>query len=111
MGFFAGIHNPELICEIEHEMNQNMILYSVDGYAYYASLQRVLENRIAVLGPASDQNAIIVRHPDQTWAPQGNSSILESFTLLDLWTVVAKTGGLDEMPTGFIWLPSDGVTP
>lgn len=108
MGVFAEICNPELIREIKRDVNENIIFYSIDGFAYYASLQRVLDCRIAVLGPASDQKAVVVRHPDQTWAPQGNSAIQESFTLLDLWTIVAFTSGLDEIPIGFAWIPITG---
>lgn len=101
MSFFSDICHEGLLCELQKEIHKTMILYTVDGYAYYGKLSHILEDRVAVLVPGAGQTDVIVRHPDQTFGPQGNAAIRETITAVDLCTVVAKTVGLNEIPPLF----------
>lgn len=101
MSFFCDICHEGLFCELEKEIRMNIILYTVDGFAYYGKLSQILDGRVAVLVPASDQTNVIVRHPDQTFGPQGNTTIRETQTYVDLCAAVAKTVALSGIPPMF----------
>lgn len=101
MSVFSDICHKSLLCELQNEIRVNMILYAVDGFAYYGRLSHVIGDRVAVLVPATDQTDVIVRHPDQTFGPQGNTAIRETETFVDLCTVVAKTAPLSSIPNAF----------
>jgi hypothetical protein len=80
----------------------SVLLYTVDGFAYYGQIKKIIEHKIALLVPGLGQNQVIIRHPDQTFCPQGSSIIREDFTYLDLNKVVASTVHLISIPRGFI---------
>lgn len=81
---------------------QTVLLYTVDGYAYYARIEKVIDCKIALLVPGIGHSEVIIRHPDQTFAPQGTSIIREEYTYLDLCKVVAVSSPLFSIPPGFI---------
>lgn len=101
MGIFCDICHEGLLCELQREIRMTMILYTIDGYAYYGELSRILDDRVAVLVPGLGQTDVIVRHPDQTFGPQGSTAIRENQTYVDLCTVVAKTAPLSTIPPMF----------
>lgn len=88
----------ELLCNKCH----SVLLYTADGYAYYGRIEKVIDHKIALLVPGAGQNDVIIRHPDQTFCPQGTSIIREEFTLLDLCRVVASSAPLSSLPNGCI---------
>ncbi|BBB90423.1 MAG TPA: hypothetical protein PKA28_18155 [Methylomusa anaerophila] len=103
------IGNDDLICELECEIGTSVILYTVDGFAYYGELQKILDKKAVVLGPGKGQTDVIVRLPDQTFCPQGTGIIRESVALIDLCVIAAKTPELTEIPLDFTFIgPVDG---
>lgn len=101
MSIYSDVCHQGLLCELHKELRRNIILYTLDGFAYYGRLSQVIDDRVAVLLPATDQTDVIVRHPDQTWGSQGNAAIRETETYVDLCTVVAKTAPQNGIPAGF----------
>lgn len=92
----------KFIDEIQCEKGTSVLLYTVDGFVYYGRIEKIFDKTIALLGPGAGQNHVLIRHPDQTFCPQGCSCIKEKFTLLDLCKVVAKTPHLSCLPPGLI---------
>lgn len=104
MGCF-DIGNKKLIEDLENAIGKNVVLYTVDSYAYYGNLANVTCDWVGLLMPGAGQSFVIVRHPDQTFSSQGVSGEFEFFTLVDLCKVVAVTTGLAEVPPGFTFCP------
>lgn len=102
MSFCKEICCEKLICELQSDNSLSVLLYTTDGFAYYARVKKIIDNKIALLVPGIGQNQVIIRHPDQTFAPQGTSIIREECTFLALSRVVAVTAPLFAIPTGFI---------
>jgi hypothetical protein len=92
----------EFIDEIQCEKGTSVLLYTVDGFVYYGRIAKIFDKTIALLVPGAGKNHVVIRHPDQTFSPQGCSFIKEKFTLLDLCKVVAKTPSLSCQPPGLI---------
>lgn len=90
------------ISELECNACFSQLLYTVDGFVYYGRIEKVFDQNIALLGPGAGQNQVLIRHPDQTFCPQGCSCIFEKFTLIDLCKVVARTAALSSLPPGLI---------
>lgn len=102
MAFCKDICCEKLICELKNDKNLSVLLYTIDGFAYFGRINKIIDHKIALLVPGIGQDQVIIRHPDQTFAPQGTSVIREDFTYLDLCRVVASTAPLFSIPTGFI---------
>jgi len=102
MAICKDICCENFICDLKNDKGLSVILYTVDGFAYYGQIKKILDHKIALLVPGLGQNQVIIRHPDQTFAPQGTSIIREDFTYLDLCKVVASTAPLLSIPDGFI---------
>ena len=98
----AEICHEDLIREFQRHVNQTSIFYTLDGYGYYAQIREIFDCEIALLVPGAGQTTVIIRHPDQTFSPQGTSVIRERYTYLDMRTVVAITSPLSAIPVGFI---------
>ena len=88
----------QLINELQCNKCHSVLLYTEDGYAYYGRIEKIIDHKIALLVPGAGQNQVIIRHPDQTFCPQGTSIIREEFTLLNLCRVVAFTAPLSSIP-------------
>lgn len=91
----------KLVSDLQCDPHDSMLLYTLDGFVYYARVEKIF-GRIALLEPGAGQNEVIIRHPDQTFCPQGCSCIREKRTLLDLCKVVARTPNLTSIPIGCI---------
>ncbi len=102
MAICKDICCENFICGLQNDNKLSVVLYTVDGFAYYAQIKKIIDHTIALLVPGIGQNQVIIRHPDQTFCPQGNSIIREDFTYLDLCKVVASTAPLFNIPDGFI---------
>ena len=102
MGLNEAISREDLVAELQRDLSRTLLLYTVDGYAYYARIKEFVDKKIALLVPGAGQLKVIIRHPDQTFCPQGTSIIREDFTYLDLSTVVAITESLSMLPFGFV---------
>lgn len=100
MSFFSDICHEGLLHELREELGTPMILYTVDGYAYFGRLAQILDCRVGVLVSADNLPFVLVRHPDQTFGPQ-ETTITEAQTYVDLCTVVAKTSPQNQVPPGF----------
>lgn len=87
--------------DLQRQLSQTAIFFTVDGYAYYAEIKEFIDHHIALLVAGAGQTKVIIRHPDQTFTPQGSSKIQEDYTYLDFSTVVAVTGPLSSIPIGF----------
>ncbi|WP_371373426.1 hypothetical protein [Sporomusa aerivorans] len=102
MAICKDICCEQLICDLQDDSNLSVLLYTVDGFSYYGQIKKIIDHKIALLVPGLGQNQVIIRHPDQTFCPQGTSIIREDFTYLDLCKVVATTTNLISIPDGFI---------
>ncbi len=94
-------YNEESFQDLQRHLCQTAIFYTADGYAYYAKIKEFVGGKIALLVPGAGQTKVIIRHPDQTFSPQGTSIIREEYTYVDLCTVVAVTSPLSAIPSGF----------
>ena len=92
----------QLLKELQCAQCHSVLLYTLDGYAYYGRIEKFIDHNIAVLTAGAGQSHVIIRHPDQTFCPQGSSIIREEFTLLDLGKVVAATVALSSLPNDCI---------
>jgi hypothetical protein len=102
MAFCKDICCKKFIDELQCGECFSLLLYTVDGFVYYGRIEKIFDNEIALLVPGAGQNQVLIRHPDQTFCPQGCSCIFEDFTLIDLCKVVAKTAPLSCLPPGLI---------
>lgn len=85
MGFFSELRNERLIRELQHELNTDILLFGVDGFTYFGSLQAIHDCRVGVLGAATTSKTSNV----EILAPGGE--VKEVPTLhLDLWSLVGK---------------------
>ena len=90
-----------LISELQRQLDQSVVFYTADGYAYYAKVKDFLHDHIVLLVPGAGQTKVIIRHPDQSFMPNGGESFIrEDYTYLDLLTVVATTI-VSTIPLGF----------
>ena len=101
MGMYGGLSNKHFICELEESLGENVILFTIDGYAYYGRLIQIIDCCMAVLVAGTGQTSVLVRFPDQTFYPQGNSCIPEDQTYIDICTIIAKNCNLTEVPDNF----------
>ena len=92
-----------LICELQNDFNQSVLLFTADGFAYFGRVKKIFDHKIALLAPGVGQQQLLIRHPDQTFCPQGCSVIQEDFTFLDLRKVVAFTAPLFSVPCDFVF--------
>lgn len=93
MGVFAEIRNERLIRELQRELNTDVVLFGIDGFAFFGNLQAIEDCRIAVLAPAINSNTDFV----QILGP--SEIVLEqSFSRVDLWTIVGKATAISTDP-------------
>jgi hypothetical protein len=93
MGIFAEIRNERLIRELQRELNTDVVLFGVDGFAYFGNLQAIEDCRIAVLAPAINARTDFV----QILGP--SEIVLEqAFSRVDLWSVVGKATAISTDP-------------
>lgn len=102
MTFSRDICCKEFISKLQCGKSFSMLLYTVDGFVYYGRIEKILDENIALLGPGAGQNQVLIRHPDQTFCPQGCSCIRQKATIIDLCKVVATTAPLSSIPDGLI---------
>lgn len=93
MGVCEEICNRRLIRQLENEIGTSLVLYTADGFAFYATLIRVDDHRIARLGPGTGKSNVIVLTP-------GGVTEDEEFSQVDLSCVVAKAVNVTCNPLG-----------
>jgi small nuclear ribonucleoprotein (snRNP)-like protein len=93
MGIFAEVRNEQLIRELHNELNTDVVLFSLDGFAYFGNLQAVEDCRLAVLAPAvlSESDFVQILGPSEVLLQQ-------SFARVDLWTLVGKATAIADDP-------------
>lgn len=91
MGFYEDICHECLIKELKHEMNKNIVLFTIDGSATYGQIHHIEDKRVALIVAAPDIGSVQIRRPN---------GLIEVTTgaQLDLCTVVAKATGLTGSP-------------
>ena len=93
MGIFAEVRNERLIRELQRELSKDVVLFGIDGFAYFGNLQAIEDCRIAVLVPAMSSRTDFV----QIVGPSEN--VLEvAFTRVDLWAIVGKATAISTDP-------------
>lgn len=102
MAFCTDKGFENLVGELERAKGQNVLLYTVDGFAYYGQIRKIIEHKIVLVVPGTNQTAVIIRLPDQTFSPQGTSILRENYTYLDVARIAANTAHLSQIPTGWI---------
>ena len=93
MGIFAEIRNEKLIRELQNELNTDVVLFSVDGFAYFGNLQAIEDCRLAVLAPAvlAETDFVQILGPSEVLLQQ-------AFARVDLWTLVGKATAISTDP-------------
>lgn len=93
MGIFAGIRNEQLIRELQNELNTDVVLFGIDGFAYFGNLQAIEDCRLGILAPAvlSETDFVQILGPSEVLLQQ-------SFVRVDLWTLVGKATAIATDP-------------
>lgn len=91
MGIYKDICHECLIKELKHELNKNIVLFTIDGSATYGQIHHIEDKRVALVVAASDTGFVQIRRP-------GGLIDLTNGSQIDLCTVVAKATGLTASP-------------
>ncbi len=89
MGIFCEIRNEALICELQRELNTDVLLFGFDGFTYFGNLQAIEDCRIAILTRAKE-----ACRTDVEILTPGGEIVEVSFLRVDLWQIVAKGTGV-----------------
>ncbi len=91
--FWSDFKNEDFIKDLSREVNTDIVLFGINGFAYFGNLQAIHDCRIAILSPAvqSDSTAVEILTPS-------GAKTSTSFLRVDLWTLVAKGSGIVSDP-------------
>lgn len=86
-----SICNKCFVHELCNELNTNVVLFTVDGFATLGTVQQVIDNRVVVLTPATSITGVTTV---RTLGPGGVVSLPTTFVNIDVCAIVAKATAL-----------------
>ena len=93
MGFNHTLYNRAFLDELEQELNTDILLFGIDGFAYFGHLQRIENCRTAILAPA-----IAACTSDVEIITPGGCVATVDFVRIDLCNIIAKGTGIVRDP-------------
>lgn len=93
MGVYHTTYNRAFFKELDQELNTDILLFSIDGFAYFGHLQRIENCHTAILAPA-----IAACTSDVEIITPGGCVVTVDFVRVDLCSIIAKGTGIVRDP-------------